>query len=319
MRRNVTSAAAMVLFIGSFPAHAWWNGGHMLVAYIAYQKLDRATRARVDRLLQLNPMYAEWIRNEPKSRRGLVAFERAATWADCIKRSSCSPGYQDDRSDTPQSAQNTGYSDHLMHKYWHFIDLPYSAGAPGQPPATPNALTEIELLRRAISSGESDEIESYDVVWLEHLVGDVHQPLHCTSRFTVNHPDGDRGGNLVVFCEKPCSENLHAFWDGLLGDQPKLAEVEARGRRLLKRPKPEGANVSDPEVWVQRGAELAKLDVYAAPIGSDNDPESKISPSPDQTYKAKAIAVAELQALLAGYRLAALLNEADLSNESVSH
>jgi hypothetical protein len=58
-----------------------------------------------------------------------------------------------------------------MHKYWHFVDKPYSAGAPEQPPKTPNALTEIEKLSAALATDESDGIKSYDVVWLEHLVG----------------------------------------------------------------------------------------------------------------------------------------------------
>src|SRR5581483_5683764 len=106
-----------------------------------------------------------------------------------------------------------GYKDKLMHKYWHFIDMPYPDG-PGREPKVPNALTEIKLLTQAIGSQKSDNIKSYDLVWLEHLVGDVHQPLHATSRFTTNHPNGDQGGNLVYFCEKPCKDELHAYWDG---------------------------------------------------------------------------------------------------------
>ena len=58
-----------------------------------------------------------------------------------------------------------------MHQYWHFVDVPYAAGAPGQPPKTPNALTEIEKLSAAIATDETDDVKSYDVVWLEHLVG----------------------------------------------------------------------------------------------------------------------------------------------------
>ena len=67
--------------------------------------------------------------------------------------------------------QKIGCDDHLMHPYWHFIGEPYSAGAPAQPPKQPNALTEIRLLTDAIGTGESDDIKSYDMVWLEHLVG----------------------------------------------------------------------------------------------------------------------------------------------------
>ena len=83
-------------------------------------------------------------------------------------------------------AQNIGYDDHLMHRYWHFVDTPYSARGAGQPSKEPNALTEIKLLTDAIGTDESDNIKSYDVAWLEHLVGDIHQrscrlPIHQES------------------------------------------------------------------------------------------------------------------------------------------
>jgi hypothetical protein len=94
-----------------------------------------------------------------------------------------------------------------------------------QQPEQPNAQTQIGAFRAALSpqSGVSDEIRSYDLSWLLHLVGDVHQPLRATSRFSHAHPNGDEGGNLVkvrcgqhteVFCR---ASELHAFWDDLLG------------------------------------------------------------------------------------------------------
>jgi hypothetical protein len=241
-----------------------------------------------------------------------VAFVKAATWADCIKSSSCASGYTSDGGDVPpgnsSDAQNIGYDDHLMHKYWHFIDEPYSAGAPGQPPKEPNALTEITLLTAAIATDESDDIKSYDVVWLEHLVGDVHQPLHSTSRFTKNHPAGDAGGNLVVFCAKPCRDELHFYWDGLLGDKPAMAKIKAAGDTLLKRKKPAKATETDPSQWLDESFALARSKVYVAPISDDNDPGQTISARPDAKYAAAATRVAKSQALLAGYRLADLLN-----------
>jgi len=291
---------------------AWFDGGHMTVAYIAYQNLTPQTRARVDGLLQLNPLYPIWTKGVSKKQKGLVAFLRAATWPDCIKQKTCSPGYSSDGGDTPTGAptdaQNIGYSDKLMHKYWHYIDIPYSAGAPGKPPNIPNAQTEITLLSTAIGTDESDDIKSYDVVWLEHLVGDVHQPLHATSRFTVNHPDGDAGGNFIAFCEKPCSDELHAYWDGLLGDKPTNSQVTKTGKKLLKGGKPPGADSIAPEAWIAESFDLAKTAVYVAPISDDNNPSVKISPRPDAAYDANAMKVADARVTLAGYRLAALLN-----------
>lgn len=313
MRKFHPVAVAIWLLLVSSPVQAWFDGGHMVVAYIAYQNLSPQTRTRVNDLLKLNKMYAAWTKGVSRNQKSLVAFLRAATWPDCIKQAKCSPGFTSDGGDTPPGnstdSQNIGYEDRLMHKYWHFVDRPYSAGSSGQEPKMPNAETEILLLMQAIRTKESDDVKSYDVVWLEHLVGDVHQPLHATSRFTVNHPQGDAGGNLVPFCTNPCRDELHAYWDGLLGDTPSLVEVTQTSKSLMANGKPDGADNVEPTAWINDSFELAKAVVYVQPIIDDNDPSATISPRPDAAYEAKASGVARSQVTLAGYRLAALLNK----------
>jgi hypothetical protein len=290
---------------------AWFNGGHMIVAYVAYRNLRPELRLRIDELLKRNDMYTEWTAGVAESDKPLVAFVKAATWADCIKQEKCKAGYISDGGDVPPGqttdSRNIGYADKFKHAYWHFIDIPLSAGAPGQPPKTPNAVTEIELLTKAIGSSESDDVKSYDVVWLEHLVGDIHQPLHATSRFTKNHPDGDAGGNRVYFCEKPCKDELHAYWDGLLEDDLTIDQVKRTGDMLLRSGKPDGVSDASPSDWAQASFDLAKQYVYAAPIGDDST--RALSPRPDAHYQADAMSVARSQVTLAGYRLAALLEQ----------
>ena len=112
--------------------------------------------------------------------------------------------------DGPEASQNIGYGDTRRHQYWHFVDLPFSSdGTTIDPIPVPDALTEIMLLTTALHSDEGDDLKSYDMDWIEHLVGDVHQPLHDVNRFTSIHPHGDQGGNLVLICETAhCSENL---------------------------------------------------------------------------------------------------------------
>ncbi|HKW02111.1 MAG TPA: S1/P1 nuclease [Vicinamibacterales bacterium] len=313
MRQSISLAILLFLILAVAPVHAWFNGGHMVVACIAYKNLTPQTQARVDALLKKNPMYKTWTKGIAKKDKGLTAFVMAATWADCIKDHICAPGYTSDGGDVPPGKptddQNIGYADKLMHRYWHFIDVPLSAGAPGLPPKFPNAQTEILLLTTAIGSNKSDDIKSYDVVWLEHLVGDVHQPLHATSRFTKNHSSGDRGGNSVHFCTSPCTDELHAFWDGQLGDKPTVAEVTQTAAALIALGKPAGADNLDPASWVSDSFALSAVDVYVAPISDDNDPSVTISPRPDAAYQAKATTVARAQVALAGFRLAGLLNQ----------
>lgn len=315
MKKTAAVFACFSLIWLARPAYAWWDSGHMLVAYIAYQKLTPETKGRVDALLRLNPQYSRWVEGVPTEKRELVAFMYSATWPDCIKNAQTCPGYVSDGPDggntppqTPQASQNAGYSDHAQHKYWHFVDEPLSEGVPGDPPKFPNAEYEIVLLTKAINSSEPDAVKSYDLAWIEHLVGDVHQPLHAVSRFTKGHPDGDQGGNLIKLCEPPCRDNLHGYWDGLFGQDAKPSRIEKIGERLLQEPTPEGGDESEVHTWVESGILLAKTKVYISPITPDNDPSVTVSPRPNEAYHAEALKTAQTQVLLAGARLAALLN-----------
>jgi hypothetical protein len=195
-----------------------------------------------------------------------------------------------------------------MHKYWHFVDIPYQAGAPGEPPKMPKALTEILLLSQAIGTGEADDVKSYDIVWLEHLVGDVTSLCTALLDLRKNHPTEDAGGNFVPFCKEPCKDELHAYWDGLLGDSLSIDEATQTGEYLLANGQPKGADDADPHSWVNDSFGEAKAVVYVSPIGADNDMSAPISPRPDVRYEKKASQVAQAQVILAGYRLANLLN-----------
>ncbi len=288
------------------PVAFGWNGfGHMMVAAVAYEELTPAAHAEVTRLLQLNPDYPKWVARANGGERDEVAFVMAATWADAIKSER---GYHNDdnRPFDPEAARNIGYADTLQHRYWHYIDLPFSPDhTPLQKPVRPNALTQITTFRKTLATrGASDALKSYDLVWLLHLVGDVHQPLHATSRFTRAQSGGDAGGNRVALCEKPCRNELHAFWDALpgTGKQPTVA---IRRASRLPRPDARTAAVDDESMWVQESFEIAQHSVYIPPIGDGAGPYRV-----DKTYRSVAHRVARERLALAGARLARVLNEA---------
>jgi hypothetical protein len=54
--------------------------------------------------------------------------------------------------------------------------------------------------------------------------------------------------------------------------------------------------------------DLAEKDAYATPIGAHDNSTTTLSPRPNPTYRAEAKTVAEARILIAGYRLANLLN-----------
>ncbi len=113
-------------------------------------------------------------------------------------------------------------------------------------------------------------MRSYDLVWLLHLVGDVHQPLHATSRFLNDKPDN--GGNEVTInCDAGGScegaNELHAFWDDLLGpNKAHLGLVEAAADEL---PAADAtlASIDNENKWIDESFEEAKSAVYKSPVG----------------------------------------------------
>jgi hypothetical protein len=139
---------------------------------------------------------------------------------------------------------------------------------------------------------------------LLHLVGDVHQPLHATSRFTqdADPKEGDRGGNEVKLCVDPCKEELHAFWDDVLGTSKKVSTA-INAARQLPQPNASLAAQSSDVAWVQESFQVAQESVYRSPIGEGNGPFTLTA-----TYKADAKRIARERVALAGIRLANLLN-----------
>ena len=291
-------------------AAAWDDLGHMIVAARAYDQLTTEVQEKVSRLLKLNPNYAKWIANVPETNRNRVAFLRASRWPDDIQDD---PTYKQDgkhngnRPSGRKAAQNIGYTDKLRHKYWHFIYMPYSPDntALGNLPA-PNAKTQIALFRKTLKSTTSSSfLKSYDLVWLLHLVGDVHQPLHAISRFDKAHRKGDDGGNGVMVCSHPCQarETLHAFWDDLFGVSKDTTTAIDKAKQL---PAVDSqlTSISDEGLWIQESFEAAQKYVYVSPI--------EIGPGPYEvtdTYKAAAQELAAQRIALAGDRLANLLND----------
>lgn len=57
--------------------------------------------------------------------------------------------------------------------------------------------------------------DSFNMRMFIHLVGDIHQPLHATTRYANDFKTGDRGGNSFKITGDGVS-NLHALWDSAL-------------------------------------------------------------------------------------------------------
>ena len=195
MTKYTQRSVRLLLLVSALhiPSFAWNDLGHMTVAYVAYQQLKPVVRNRVEDLLKLNPKHDLWLTLLPAGisdeEKRMMIFMLAATWPDRIKQNShyTKDGKQKGNRppDGPTASQNIGYTDFAMHKYWHFIDTPFSQdGTALAAIPTPNAQTQIEVFRSVLASTSPDVLKSCDLAWLLHLVGDVHQPLHCAARFS---------------------------------------------------------------------------------------------------------------------------------------
>ncbi len=306
------SGLAAALFLAASPASAWWDEGHMQIAYVAYKRLGDSTKDKVDALLRLNKDYAKWTAGAPDEQTArLYAFVHAATWPDDIKAKDS--GYTRDKVDSPTAGQNIGYADHNQHDYWHYKDLAFSPDDTPLPQPDPvDALTQLKLMIAALpaSSGASDDVRSYDLVWTIHLVGDVHQPMHAIARYTRQIPDGDTGGNAEMVI--PATGEviaLHAYWDRIFGGyaSPFGAVFDASDKDGIAnlRVNKASAQVSDPEIWLKESSELARQYGYAPPVSLGTNPVLL-----SREYETNARNIARSQAALAAVRLANLLNQA---------
>jgi hypothetical protein len=294
--RRVLVVALLLSLTGS--ARAWNPHGHRVVAALAHARLQAPVQRRVEALLALNPEHARWVAGVAPADRAVAAFLRASNWADDIREA---PDYRDE----PSVPLAKGYPDRQMHKEWHYTNRPFSLdGTPTRPAPTPNVQTQIAQLRRLLSSPTTpDPLKSYALVWLIHLVGDVHMPLHCSARFDRQLPRGDRGGTLILLAGDQ-KDHLHGFWDRALGEHGNLGKARADARELPAAT-PALVAITDEARWVDEGFEAAKRWVYRPPV--------KAGPGPftlDAAYARDARTVSAQRISLAGARLARLLNDA---------
>ena len=291
---------------------AWSGKTHIAIAYLAYKKLNHNAKSRVDEILVLHPLYSQWTKGAKLGQAGLLAFIQAAAWPGCIQTPAC-PGFREDEALAFPGSQdewlNLGFADKLMHKDWHFVARPYAAeGVTTGDIPKPNLETQLPMLVDALNSNAVDSLKAYDLAWVANLVGELHQPLNCLSRYSSAHPQGDGNGRLVKLREAASAGNLHVYWDNLLGVEDDLASAVKEGKTLGVMGNEdvpwEPANL---QKWLDAGADLARRDVYTPSVMAEDDRGNAVVL--DAAYRKTALELALKQAAYAGNRLASLLNK----------
>lgn len=275
-KKQFTCFILVVSLIGILPvrAHAWGAAGHRIVATIAEDNLKPRTRERIADLLGED-----------------VTLASVANFADEIRFS---------RPDT---------------KLFHFVDIPLDANS--YDPARDCRPTDegdcviaaIARFRQELSNSSlSNGRRRFALKFLVHLIGDMHQPLHCADN------DHDRGGNDVKvtwFGRSGRGVNLHATWDRLIIERAELTDdefVEALEDGLTD------AQILAMQAgtviqWAEEAHLVARNRTYKTVPGNRTMHKSRTEPL-GQPYYNRNFAVVDEQLLRGGLRLARVLNEA---------
>ncbi|MGO9112854.1 MAG: S1/P1 nuclease [Thermoguttaceae bacterium] len=165
-----------------------------------------------------------------------------------------------------------------------------------------------------VKSGTAEEKPIY-LCWLLHLVGDVHQPLHCTALFSERFPKprGDRGGNLLlVRINGGQPTKLHLLWDDLFGRTISWSSINKTAGDIARIEKENQAQIDadlksapSPDDWANEGLASAKKDAYLNGTLALTD-----TPDLPADYMKNAGKVARIAAAKAGHRLAQTLSTA---------
>lgn len=178
---------------------------------------------------------------------------------------------------------------------YHYVNFPRSSCTYVARRDCPGGRCVVGALQRFVlqlREGASPEARAAGLKWVLHLVADMHQPLHA------GHAD-DRGGNDVQVRWQGEGTNLHALLDSGLLRAPGRRPVPFAQELLQRLPAPDTDAVrwsaDAPVRWAEETCRTVP-GVYPA------------SARIDAAYARDTRALLEARLLLAGLRLAAVLN-----------
>ncbi len=318
-RRLLVLLLIACFFADATGAHAWNDTGHMTVALIAYRRLSDSQKHQIAAILKGHPHYKLYLLDgkPPDVDEGEWAFIKAATWPDWVR-----PGKPGNRPDTI-----TKYH----HGPWHYVDFPFVVPADKDKfdlaalkPRAPTLLTQLpECVAQFSRADSSAEDRAVNLCWTEHLIGDMHQPLHCIMLYSEFHKLGDMGGNALAIRPRDIPINLHAYWDCLLGTGTSYTEIDFLANTITTSEThnpdkmPELKQHQSLDSWANESFELAKGIVYLnGSLRTENwrawqngQLKKEDVPELPPGYEANARELACRRVALAGYRLATVLQQ----------
>jgi S1/P1 Nuclease len=184
-----------------------------------------------------------------------------------------------------------------------------------------NILTALAENQSVVNKENDRDRRAVALAWLFHLLGDIHQPLHTAQLFTVDYPNGDRGGNEICVRVTQAGQpmDLHRFWDGVITSSSNLTRLRSEATALRNRQEFQRSQLTelantDFESWAKESFEIATKIAYrnegriGIPKGENRDcRDVKAVPMLPVGYVVSASRIADRRIILAGYRFADLL------------
>ena len=277
-----TSGVAAALLLAAQTALAWGPQGHRTIGAIADHLLTPAAHAAVLAILADD-------RDKFGQLSGRTTLESVSDWADEVRGTA---------ADRPA---------------WHYDDVPI-CGAGDKARYCPDGQCNSEQLKRltaVLSDGHASLRERDEALkWIVHLLGDIHQPLHAAD-------NADQGGNRVEVAlagvHTRGHESLHRAWDNDLVQLALHQHNRQHPPRQLEALAAEAADLGrevgqgTPDSWARESNNLARNVAYRYPGFACHRVPSGIVVL-DSAYLDDAELVVRERLLLAGARLATLLN-----------
>jgi hypothetical protein len=272
IRSKMILISLIVMALTSLPtiAMAFGGEGHRIIGYVAEELLTPKTRIKLHQLT------------------GGETLDQTATYMDEHKNELGS-----------------------RIRKWHYDNAPVCSNASiaDYCPSGNCASQQIARLTRVLSSTSTSTHDKREAaIYLSHLVGDIHQPLHAAD----NH---DKGGNAIhVRGRGKYSKNLHSLWDSDFVKRPLRGMSEHSYAELLlseyanKIPGWQHGSTTD---WMAESRRYAINEAYGLLEGfscgySQSPAFVAISPA----YREVAELRVREQLVKAGARLAYLINQA---------
>lgn len=261
-------AALFLLWSTTFlhaTARAWGRLGHRASAKLAATLLTPQAKAAVQELLEPGESLAD-----------------LSTLADEIRR------------DRPETGP------------WHYVNVPIAEPRYDRRFSSPKGclVERIRTWRLVLSDRRASRAERREaLLWIVHLVEDLHMPLHVGDR-------GDRGGNNLQVRFFGEGTNLHRIWDSAIIEREskdesvwvrELTEELRRNRSQWK-----SWRRGTAEDWATESLKAARA-AYRPP-GSTR--ELKAGAKLGTDYQRFGVRIARRRLAQAGVRLALILNEA---------